>query len=82
MSTATTTSLGSVTASSRLPTASVPPFRSVPAHRVVALQRAVELGVDDDDIVLQSADEAELWQELTAEFDSLVHRLGPVWVAD
>ncbi len=69
-------------ASSRLPTASVPPFRSVPAHRVAALQRAVELGVDDDDIVLRSADEIELWQELATEYDSLVHRLGPVWVAD
>jgi hypothetical protein len=69
-------------ASSRLPTSSVPPFRSVPAHRVATLQRAVELGVDDDDIMLRSADEVELWRELTIEHDSLVHRLGPVWVAD
>lgn len=82
MSIAPTTTHESGPASSRLCTATLPPFRSVPAHRVLVLQNAVELGVDDDDLLLRSADEVELWQELTAEFDVLVRRLGPVWVAD
>ena len=82
MSLTPTTTHESDPTSSRLCTATVPPFRSVPAHRVLVLQNAVELGVDDDEILLRSADEEELWHELTAEFEVLVQRLGPVWVTD
>lgn len=63
-------------------TAVTPPFRSVPPERVQTLQRAAELGVGDEEIVLRSDDEIDLWHELVVEFDLLVERLGPVWVAD
>ncbi len=51
-------------------------------HRLTVLAAAAELQVDEEDIDFQSPQEAEIWQSLRTEFEELVSKIGPVWIAD
>ena len=57
-------------------------FDDVCPQRVTAMQTAVELDVAKDEFPFNTADEADLWDELEREFAELVARLGRVWTAD
>lgn len=60
----------------------VPPLEQIHPDRVALLSAAVELQVDVDDAGLRSEAEHRLWRILTEEYEALVARIGPVWVAD
>lgn len=57
-------------------------FDDVCPRRVAAMQTAVELDVDKTDFPFESGQEAQLWDELEAEFNALVGRIGRVWIAE
>lgn len=54
----------------------------IPPERVAALVVAAELEVDEEELGLAGDAERSLWADLRAEFDELVARMGPVWIAD
>ena len=51
-------------------------------QRLAALAAAAELEVEEDELDFSSEAERELWADLRAEFEQLVARIGPVWIAD
>jgi hypothetical protein len=51
-------------------------------RRLATLNVAVELQVDPDEVRFESEAERELWEELREEFEALVAKIGPVWIAD
>jgi hypothetical protein len=55
---------------------------TIPPERVAALTVAAELQVDEEELALTGDSEHRLWEELRAEFEELVARIGPVWIAD
>lgn len=57
-------------------------FDDVCPRRLTAMQTAVELDVDKSDFPFRSGQEANLWDELEAEFAELVARIGRVWIAE
>ena len=56
--------------------------RTICPQRFAALSTAVELEVDEDELWFESEAEHELWLALRQEFERLVERIGPIWVAD
>lgn len=55
---------------------------AISPQRVAALSAAVELEVDEEELAFASAAERAVWEELQAEFQALVAKIGPVWIAD
>ncbi len=51
-------------------------------ERFTAMMRAVELGVDRDDFLFASDEERAVWSELEIEYEQLVAREGPRWIAE
>ncbi len=51
-------------------------------QRFASLSAAAELEVDPDDLSFESEAERALWEDLREEFDALVSRIGPCWIAD
>ncbi len=58
------------------------PLTAISDRRLELMEMAVELEVDKRDFTFHSDHEKALWDELQAEFDSRIERLGFTWVAE